>query len=101
MNSMLPLGLIEQILKGNCVLFLGTGFRQVDGSRVYERDLTKELIKYCDYNELDYNLVKVAEYYEMSLGRHSLVERVSEWIDSQKRMPSQLDKVVVRLPFNI
>ncbi len=101
MSNILPAGLVEQILKGNCVLFLGTGFGQVDGSGVYVRDLTKELIRYCDYNELDHNLVKVAEYYELLLGRHSLVERVSEWVDSQTNMPSLLDKIVARLPFDI
>ncbi len=63
MNSILPLGLIEQILKGNCALFLGTGFGKVNGSRAHEQDLIAELIKYCDYNEPDSNLAKVAEYY--------------------------------------
>lgn len=62
MSNILPAGLVEQILKGNCVLFLGTGFGQVDRGGVYDQDLTKELIKYCEYNELDHNLVKVAEY---------------------------------------
>ena len=101
MSNILPSGLVEQILKGNCVLFLGTGFQQADERGVYDRDLTKELIRYCDYSELDQNLVKVAEYYELSLGRHSLIERVSEWVDSQTIMPSLLDKIVARLPFTI
>lgn len=101
MNSILPPGLIEQILKGNCVLFLGRGFEQVNGSGVHEQSLITELIKYCDYNEPDYNLAKIAEYYEVSLGRHSLVERVSEWVDSQTTVPSLLDKIVARLPFTI
>lgn len=101
MNNILPPGLVEQILKGNCVLFLGTGFGRVDGGGVYDRDLTKELVKYCDYDELDYNLVKVAEYYELSLGRHSLIERVSEWVDRQTSVSSLLDKIVARLPFAI
>jgi molecular chaperone DnaK len=101
MSNILPSGLVEQILKGNCVLFLGTGFGQVDGGGVYDRDLTKELIKYCDYSELDHNLVKVAEYYELTLSRHSLIERVSEWVDSQTILPSLLDKIVAHMPFTI
>src|ERR1051326_976162 len=101
MSNILPSGLVEQILKGNCVFFLGTGFGQVDGGGVYDRGLAKELVKYCDYDESDYNLVKVAEYYELSLGRHSLVERVCEWVDRQTTAPSLLDKIVARLHFTI
>ena len=49
MNGILPPGLIEQILKGNYELFLGTGFGQMNVSRIDEQGLITELIKFCDY----------------------------------------------------
>ncbi len=100
-NNILPQELIEQILKGNCVLFLGTRLSLLEESNLDQEYLVKELIKYCGYDDLDQSLAKVAEFYELSLGRQSLVERVCNWVEKQTRTSSEADQIIARLPFNI
>lgn len=91
-----PLELIEQILQGNCALFLGTGSVAPD----FTEQLVLDLIEHCGYRLLDRELAKVAEHYEAALRRHSLTERVCGWIERQEVGLSPLDKAIARLPVN-
>lgn len=95
-DEIIPLELIEQILKGNCVLFLGIESVLPNS----DKELAMELASYCEYHDPNLNLAQVAEYYELSLKRHSLVERVCNWIEKQTYIPFQVDQIIARLPFS-
>src|ERR1044071_2612596 len=90
--------LIEHILSGNVVLFLGAA--SFFSSRDTSGNLTAELIRHCNYNEPDHSFAKVAEYYELFLGRHSLEQRICNWIERQQQQPSLFDQAIARLPFS-
>ena len=96
----IPLELIEKILNGNCVIFLGDGSVFTERQKVDTQGLVSELLKYCDYDGLDLSLAKVAEHYEISAGRQSLVEKVCNWIEKNWHKPSQIDEMITRLPID-
>lgn len=95
----IPSQLVEQIQRGNCVLFLGAGISASTNGIPSGRDLSKELAEKCEYKDGDMTLSKVAQYYEMNHGRQALLEYVCNRIDTPKHKPLQTHKLIAKMPF--
>jgi molecular chaperone DnaK len=96
-KSGVPLGLVEQMWKGNCVLFLGTQHWPDPNG---EEAITAELLRHCEYDGKAESFSEASQAYEMAHGRQSLIERVSSWIEGHAAIETRLERCIVRLPFN-
>ena len=100
-----PIELIEQIERGNCVLFLGwegpetreTGAPQV----LTEKVLARRLADRVHYPKPVGPLYDIAEYFEVERGRHALIEYVCDVIQEYENRCPDYYQAVVKLPFNI
>ena len=99
-DYLLPIELLEQVSKGNCVLFLGTEWID-DGQCTWGyQHLATELLKYCKHDDPDRSITKVAQSYELVFGRQSLVERVCSVIEEHSQVVPTVDQIAARLPFD-
>lgn len=95
----IPLELIEQLAKDNCALFVGAQATLSEGYELNSDNLTAELARYFDYDAPERDVARVAGYFELSVGRHGLIEKVCNWIEAKTPSPSRIDQVIARLPF--
>lgn len=100
----IPIELIEQIERGNCVLFLGWAGAALDDLDVphvlTERTLALRLAERVQYPDPVGPLWEVADYFEAYRGRYNLLNYVRE-VMSQYTYPPTYYSTVARLPFNI
>jgi hypothetical protein len=100
----IPVELIEQIEKGNCVLFLGwtdemnmRGESQMLSANVIAQHLTDRV----NYPGSAVPLYEVAEYFEVKRGRHALIQYVCDVIGKYTEDFPGYYRAVANLPFNI
>jgi formylglycine-generating enzyme required for sulfatase activity len=93
--------LVEQLCRGNCVLFVGAGISMGEGGLPSGRQLAKELAERCDYPGEDLSLNRVAQYYEDTIDRASLLQYVCQRIREARRDPLETHELIASLPFKI
>ncbi len=100
----IPLELIEQIQKGNVVLFCGAGISMgPEGlpSGPGGAQLTQELAERAGLGDVSGMwLPEVAQDYELKLGHQSLIQHVINRIDDPKYSPLRTHQLITALPFN-
>ena len=101
----IPIESIEQIKRGNCVLFLGwVSTDREHGSTpkvLDEQTLAERLPSRVQFPKQTGPLYEVAEYFEVERGRQALIQYICDVIEeSDDQLPSYYRKVV-DLPFNI
>jgi len=97
----IPKNLVEQICKGNCVLFVGAGISMGEGGLPSGQQLAKELAQRCDYPGDDLSLPRVAQYYADTIGKPELLQYVCQRIRETRRKPMETHKLIAALPFKI
>ena len=86
----IPIELIEQVAKGNCVLFAGAGISVgTHGQRGLPSggELAQELAERCGYAEPALSLPEVTQYYELVSGRNNLVTFIRDRLDDTGLTP--------------
>ena len=100
----IPHELLQQISRGNCVLFLGPSI-SVGTSKEHglpsAEILAKDLAKRCEYPEVDFHLAKVAQYFELEKGRQALLQYVMDMINDYRYSPLRAHRLIARLPFKV
>ncbi|HLK55480.1 MAG TPA: Hsp70 family protein [Chthonomonadaceae bacterium] len=92
--------LIEQLARGNCILFVGAGVAP-SGEGAFEEQLMAELLSEMSGVEIERKFPLVAKRYEQKMGTHRLIERVCSWTEAQSKVPNPLDLIIPRLPFPV
>ena len=100
-NLTIPKNLVEQLCKGNCVLFVGAGISMGRGGLTGGGRLAQELAERCDYPGDDLSLARVAQYYAVTIGKAELLHCVCQRIREARREPMETHKLIAVLPFNI
>jgi thiamin-phosphate kinase len=98
MTPIFPSILIDEIRKGNCVLFIGAGLSIGAGLPSWEK-LIRPLASEINL-EKDVSLLKVAQYYENKSGRHALISKILDALDTTHIEPSNSHNILVDLPIN-
>jgi hypothetical protein len=97
----IPTELIEQIQKGNVVLFCGAGISMGPGGLPSAWQLTQGLAERAELGDVGgMDLPEVAQAYELKLGYQSLVQYVINRIDDPKYSPLRPHQLIAALPFN-
>jgi hypothetical protein len=102
-NSQIPQELVERIAGGNVVLFLGseTVVRTEAGqARPSWPEITSLLAQRCGYSEPDMSLAKVAQYFEMTQGRHALITVIADIMADPSYVPTPVHHLIAQLPIN-
>jgi NAD-dependent SIR2 family protein deacetylase len=97
----IPKNLVEQLCKGNCVLFVGAGISMGEGGLPGGWQLAKELAQRCDYPGDDLSLPRVAQYYEDTIDRADLLKYVCQRIRQARREPMETHQLIAALPLKI
>jgi hypothetical protein len=97
-SSLVPQELVEQLDKGNVVLFVGAGLSIGAGLSGWGA-LVRPLAKRIGYGGDD--LLKAAQYYENRKGRHTLISYLRDHLDTVGIEPTQNHDLLTRLPVNI
>jgi hypothetical protein len=97
-SSLVPPELIEQMGKGNVVLFLGAGLSIGAGLPGWG-DLIRPLAERIGYAGDD--LLKAAQFYENRNGRHALISYLRDRLDTTGIEPTPNHALLARLPINI
>jgi formylglycine-generating enzyme required for sulfatase activity len=100
----IPIELIDQIERGNCVLFIGwaDSKRGFDESyKLTEQVIAQRLAERVHYPNFEGMLYEVAEYFEVKQGRHALLQYVCDIIEEYANYPPDYYESLVELPFNI
>ncbi|MGA9347711.1 MAG: SUMF1/EgtB/PvdO family nonheme iron enzyme [Anaerolineae bacterium] len=97
----IPKNLVEQICRGNCVLFVGAGISMGEGGLPGGWQLAKELAQRCDYPGDDLSLDRVAQYYVNTIDKASLLQYVYQRIREARREPMETYQLIAALPFRI
>lgn len=101
----IPVELVENIEKGNCVLFLGWGGALNGESNLSlvlnETVLSKRLADRIHYTGPVGRLDDVAERFQVERGRNALIQFVCEVVEEYSEHPPFYYKMVASLPFNI
>jgi formylglycine-generating enzyme required for sulfatase activity len=101
MNLTIPRNLVEQLCKGNCVLFVGAGISMGEGGLPGGWQLAKELAERCDYPGDDLSLPRVAQYYADTVDKADLLQYVCRRIREARQEPMETHKLIAALPFKI
>jgi hypothetical protein len=97
----IPTELIEQIQKGNVVLFCGAGISMGTGGLPSGWQLSQELAERAELGDVSgMALPEVAQAYELKLGYQSLIQYVINHIDDPKYLPLRTHQLIATLPFN-
>jgi formylglycine-generating enzyme required for sulfatase activity len=98
----IPIELLEQIKKGNCVLFLGWERSGASESRFLDEiTLAQHLAERIQYHGPALELRDVAQYFQASKGRQALIQYLCEIIEEyEDRCPDYYDVFAESL-FNI
>lgn len=100
MSISIPQELIEQLKKGNIVLFCGAGISVSEGGLPGGKQLARELAERAGEPELvNAPLPEVAQAYELKMGHQSLIEYVSGRIDDPHYIPLHTHHLISALPF--
>ena len=97
----IPQNLVEQLCKGNCVLFVGAGISMGEGGLPGGWQLATELAERCDYPGDDFSLDRVAQYYEDTIDRADLLKYVCQRIREARREPMETHRLIAALPLKI
>ncbi|MCL4531416.1 MAG: SIR2 family protein, partial [Chloroflexi bacterium] len=101
----IPVELIEQIEKGNCVLFLGwadiSGRNASVGNELNEKLLTQLLAERVKYPSPSAPLYNVAEYFQVMRGRQVKSNYLVDVIENASGRAPDYYQTVANLPFNI
>ena len=101
MSSQIPTELLEQVFRGNCILFLGpeilSGGPDEQGLPT-RKSLTGALLERFSYPEDDIKFNKVSQYYEMEYGRQALLQFIIDVISNYKIESLLPHRLVIRLP---
>lgn len=96
----IPGELVEQLRKGNVILFCGAGISASEGGLPGGSQLTQELIDRAHLDELKGRpLPEVAQAYELRMGRHSLIAYLASRIEDSCYEPSPVHHLIAALPF--
>lgn len=92
--------LIEQICKGNVVLFCGAGISISEGGIPSGSQLVLELAQRANLGDLgSMSLPEVAQAYELEMGTQSLIAYVTERVDDPRYTPLRTHHLIAALPF--
>ncbi len=97
----IPKNLVEQLCKGNCVLFVGAGISMGQGGLPGGWQLAKELAERCDYPGDDLSLPRVAQYYADTMAKADLLQYVCQRIREARREPMETHQLIATLPLKI
>lgn len=100
----IPIELIEQIEKGNCVLFLGWHMENGGETKpqgLNELSLAGRLAQRASFPDPISSLYEVAEFFEVQHGRHALVQYVCDVVEEGGLQAPTFYSVITELPFNI
>ncbi len=92
----IPNELVEQIKRGNGVLFIGAGLSMGAGLPSWEQ-LVRPLGETIDAPP-NTDLLRVAQYYEDGTGRQALLERIMEATDTAGKRPTENHRLLAALP---
>ncbi len=102
MNDLtIPQNLVEQLCKGNCVLFVGAGICMGEGGLPGGGQLARELAERCDYPGDDFSLDRVAQYYADTIAKADLLQYVCQRIRQARQEPMETHRLIAELPFKI
>jgi hypothetical protein len=97
-SSLVPQELIEQLERGNVVLFAGAGLSIGAGLPGWGA-LIRPLAQRIGYGGDD--LLKAAQFYENRMGRHALISYLREKLDTLGVEPTGNHHLLTRLPVHI
>jgi hypothetical protein len=98
-NLTIPKNLVEQLRKGNCVLFVGAGISMGEGGLPGGGQLAQELAGCCDYPGDDFSLPRVAQYYADTIDKGDLLQYVCQRIREARQEPMETHQLIAALPF--
>jgi len=101
MTMEIPVELIEQIERGNCILFLGWAHAETSDASpaLTERFLAQRLAERVNYPRPEYTLCEVADYFDVNRGRQALIQYVCDEITRHNK-PRSYYRQIIDLPFN-
>jgi len=95
----IPQELIEQIEKGNVVLFLGAGV-SISAGLPGGNELAQELAERAELGDAAGRaLPEIAQAYALKRGYQSLVDYVTRRIDDPQVFPGRVHELIATLPF--
>src|SRR5690349_830094 len=101
----IPVELIEEIERGNCVLFLGWSFpkpnNEISATALSEQVLAQRLADRIKYSRASASLDEIAQYFELERGRNELIRFVCEVIEEFSHQIPEYYRKIAKLPFNI
>jgi hypothetical protein len=94
----IPEELLEQVERGNVLLFIGERLvRDAHGDVALDR-LTEQLATRCNLDDAeDYSFPEVAQVYEDDKGRHALVQFVREYLERAGDEPQPVHRLIASL----
>ena len=96
----IPRELIEQLRKGNVVLFCGAGISISEGGIPSGGQLAQELIQRAGLSNVgNTSLPEVAQAYELEVDHHSLIDYITDRIEAASRQPLRTHQLIATLPF--
>lgn len=100
----IPVTLVEQVVQGRCVLFLGPdaaesagGYRGLPTSW----QLAEELAERCNYRGGYRPLPQIAQIYQHKLDRYSLVNYLRDRLDDPACHPLPIHELIARIPLTV
>ncbi len=95
-----PVELLEQLRKGNVVLFSGAGISISEGGIPSGSQLARDLAQRASLGDVgSMSLPEVAQAYELERGTQSLIAYVTERVDDPSYSPLRTHHLVAALPF--
>jgi hypothetical protein len=98
-NTYIPIELIEQIAKRNCVLFMGADICYGPQTPPSRKQLARMISERCGYPHPEAGLARVSQYYETMRGRNALVSYIREVVDNSVWQISPSYTLIAGLPW--
>lgn len=96
----IPVELLEELHKGNVVLFCGAGISISDGGIPSSSQLARELAQRANLGDVgSMSLPEVAQAYELVMGTQSLIAYVTERVDDPRYSLLRAHRLIAALPF--
>lgn len=96
----IPLEFLEQLERGNIVLFCGAGISSSEGGLPSGWQLAKELAQRSAQGDINgLTLPDVAQAYELELGHQNLISYLADRIDNPRYAPLPTHQLIAALPF--
>jgi hypothetical protein len=95
-NNLVPLELLERFRNGDCVFFIGAGVSAESGL-ISGREFKEKLIGRIEYPRRDVALSKVAQAYEDSIDRQSLISLIIDQFKEKGKGPQKSHKLIAQL----